>query len=80
MLKYYFYSKSDSTKEIIDQIQAKDLETAVAYFTQRKNLPKDKFFELYGVGIKNLKWMNLKNFGNKLKFEESKQSKEKKEK
>jgi hypothetical protein len=55
MLTYYFYSKFDSTKEIIDQIQAKDLETAVAYFTQRKNLPKDKFFGLYGVGIKNLK-------------------------
>ncbi len=55
MFTYYFYSKLDLKKEIIDQIQAKDLETAVAYFIQRKNLPKDKFFELYGIGIKNLK-------------------------
>jgi hypothetical protein len=55
MLTYYFYNKLDSKKEILDQIKAKDLETAVAYFTQRKNLSKDKFFELYGVGIKNLK-------------------------
>jgi cytidylate kinase len=55
MFTYYFYNKLDSKKEIIDQIQAKDLETAVTYFTQRKNLSKDKFFELYGVGIKNLK-------------------------
>lgn len=55
MLTYYFYSKFDPTKEIIDQIQSRDLETAVAYFIQRKNLPKDKFFELYGIGIKNLK-------------------------
>ena len=55
MLTYYFYNKSDSKKEIIGQIQAKDLETAVAYFTQRKNLSKQQFFEIFGVGIKNLK-------------------------
>jgi hypothetical protein len=55
MLTYYFYNKSDQNKEIIDQIQAKDLETAVAYFTQRKNLSKQQFFEIFGVGIKNLK-------------------------
>lgn len=55
MLTYYFYSKTDPKKEVLDKIKAKDLETAIAYFTQRKNLPQDKFFELYGVGIKNLK-------------------------
>ena len=55
MLTYYFYNKSGPQKEILDQIKAKDLETAVAYFTQRKNLSKDQFFKLYGVGIKNLK-------------------------
>ena len=55
MLTYYFYSKQDSNKEIIDKIQAKDLETAVNYFTNRKNLTKDQFFDIYGVGIKNLK-------------------------
>jgi len=55
MLTYYFYNKSDSKKEIIDQIQARDLETAVAYFVQRKNISQDQFFKIYGVGIKNLK-------------------------
>jgi len=55
MLTYYFYSKQDPNKEIIDKIQAKDLETAVHYFLGRKNLTREKFFDVYGVGIKNLK-------------------------
>ena len=52
MNKYYFYSKSDSKQEIIDQIQAPSLEIAVDYFTKRKNLTQDQFFEIYGIGIK----------------------------
>jgi hypothetical protein len=54
MLTYYFYSKSDSKKETIGQIQAGDLDTAMEYFLQRKNLSRKQFFDIYGVGIKNL--------------------------
>jgi hypothetical protein len=55
MHTYYFYSKLDPKKEIIDQIQAIDLNTAVDYFIKRKNLSKDQFFEIFGIGIKNIK-------------------------
>ena len=55
MYTYYYYSKSDSTRETIDQIQAKDLDIAIDYFTKRKNLTKDQFFEIFGIGIKNIK-------------------------
>ena len=54
MLTYYFYSKSDPKREIIGQIQAKDLDIAVEYFMQRKNLSREQFFDIYGIGIKNL--------------------------
>jgi hypothetical protein len=54
MLTYYFYSKSDPKKEVIGQIQSQDLDTAVEYFLQRKNLVRKQFFDIYGIGIKNL--------------------------
>jgi hypothetical protein len=52
MNKYHFYSKTDPKQEIIDQIQAPSLDIAVDYFTKRKNLTKEQFFEIYGIGIK----------------------------
>lgn len=52
MNRYHFYSKADPKQEIIDQIQATSLNIAVDYFTKRKNLTQDQFFEMYGIGIK----------------------------
>jgi hypothetical protein len=51
MTKYHFYSKSDPKREMIDQIQAASLDIAIDYFIKRKNLTKEQFFEIYGIGM-----------------------------
>jgi hypothetical protein len=46
---YYYYAKSDSSEEKIDKIIAMDLESAVEYFAERKQLDKYTFLKIYNV-------------------------------
>jgi hypothetical protein len=50
---YYFYSKADSTYEPIDRIEEEDIVEAIKHFAFKKQLPMDKFMNLYGVGKLN---------------------------
>ncbi len=47
---YYFYSKSDSMREPISFFKTDDIIDAIRYFSSVKNLPMDKFMDIYGVG------------------------------
>jgi hypothetical protein len=47
---YYYYSKNDSCREKIDKIECDSYEEALSYFSQKKNLPEDKFKELFCLG------------------------------
>ena len=49
MIKYYFFSKADETKEPISRKKAESLVEAMEYFAKTKNLPLDKFLQLYEV-------------------------------
>ena len=46
---YYFYSKTDKTKEPIDKINTLDEEEALEYFTKRKNIDKYTFLKIYTI-------------------------------
>jgi hypothetical protein len=50
---YYFYNKTDKTKEAIFQLTASDELTALNYFAKLKQLSEGDFLELYTIGIKN---------------------------
>lgn len=47
---YYYYSKKDSSRERIDKIECNSYEEALSYFSQKKNLPENKFKELFELG------------------------------
>jgi len=49
---YYYYAKSDSTKEPIDKIIALNFETALMFFAERKNIDPLTFLELYEIKSK----------------------------
>jgi len=46
---YYFYSKTDKTKEPIDKINTLDEEEALEYFAKRKNIDKYTFLKIYTI-------------------------------
>lgn len=46
---FFFYTKSDLTKEAIDKVLAYDYEGALFYFSRRKKMEQDKFLELYKI-------------------------------
>lgn len=46
---FFFYAKSDLTKEPIDRILAYDYEGALFYFAGRKKMDHDKFLEVYTI-------------------------------
>lgn len=46
---FFFYAKSDLTKEPIDKILAYDYEGALFYFAGRKKMDHDKFLEVYTI-------------------------------
>jgi hypothetical protein len=46
---YYYYAKSDSTKEPIDKVIALNYESAMLHFAERKRIEPNKFTELYEV-------------------------------
>ena len=48
-MKYGFYSKTDSTKEVIDTREFKEIGEAVKFFAAMKGLPVDKFLEIFAV-------------------------------
>jgi len=49
---YYYYAKSDSSKEKIDGIVAMDLDLAIEYFAERKQMNKYTFLKIYNVESK----------------------------
>jgi hypothetical protein len=49
---YFYYAKSDSSKEPIDKIIAMDLESAIEYFAERKQMDKYTFLKIYNVKLK----------------------------
>ena len=49
---YFYYAKSDSSKEPIDKIIAMDLESAIEYFAERKQMDKYTFLKIYNVESK----------------------------
>lgn len=48
-MKYGFYNKSDSTKEVIDSKEFRDFGDAINFFAAMKGLPVDKFLEIFAV-------------------------------
>ena len=46
---FFFYAKSDLTKEPIDKILAYDYEGALFYFAGRKKMDHNKFLEMYEI-------------------------------
>jgi len=49
MEKYIFYIKSDSKKEIIGTVEAKDKDSAIKCFSLVKKLDVDEFKKLFRV-------------------------------
>lgn len=49
---YYYYAKSDSTKEPIDSIVALNFEFALMFFAERKKMDPPTFLELYEIKSK----------------------------
>lgn len=50
-MKYGFYNKSDSTKELIDSKEFRDFGDAINFFAAMKGLPVDKFLEIFAVTV-----------------------------
>jgi hypothetical protein len=46
---YYYYAKSDSTKEPIDKVISLNFESALFHFAERKRMEPPKFLELYEI-------------------------------
>jgi hypothetical protein len=46
---FFFYAKSDLTKEPIDKVLAYDYLGALHYFSERKKMDRVKFLEIYIV-------------------------------
>jgi hypothetical protein len=49
---YFYYARSDSSEESIDKIIAMDLESAIEYFAERKQMDKYTFLKIYNVKSK----------------------------
>ncbi len=49
MKEYYFYFKSDTTKEALSKTKASSLEDAIELFCEAKKMKKDQFSELFNV-------------------------------
>jgi hypothetical protein len=49
---YYYYAKSDSTKEPIDKIVALSFEFALNFFAERKKIDPSTFLKLYEIKSK----------------------------
>jgi len=48
-IRYFYYSKVDSTKEPIDKIVAADYDTALEYFAERKQMNPYAFLKIYEI-------------------------------
>jgi len=46
---YFYYSKFDLNKEPLDKILAFSYESALEYFSERKQLKKEIFLDLYEI-------------------------------
>lgn len=46
---YFYYSKFDASKEPLDKILAFSYESALEYFSERKQLKKEVFLDLYEI-------------------------------
>ncbi|MDB4343496.1 hypothetical protein OAA15_00585 [bacterium] len=52
MDEYYFYRKSDQTKEPIGKAKFANAYAALTYFMSKKNLNADQFASLFELGKK----------------------------
>ena len=50
---YYFYSKTDSTKEPVSKAKCESYEDALEYFSEKKKLSKKAFLNLYEITTEN---------------------------
>lgn len=49
MKSYYFYSKTDKTKEPIGRVEAESIQDAVEMFAASKDLDIDTFLSIFDV-------------------------------
>lgn len=50
---YYFYSKTDSSKEPVLRVKCQSYEDALDYFSKIKKLSKQEFIKLYEITNEN---------------------------
>ncbi len=50
---YFYYAKNDPNHEVIDKILTFNFENALDYFSNRKQLEKDEFINLYEIAIQH---------------------------
>jgi predicted transcriptional regulator len=46
---YFYYAKNDINREAIDKVLTFDFENALEHFSNRKQLKKDEFLNLYEI-------------------------------
>ena len=49
--EYYYYFKTDPSKEPIDKVIAVDYEDALDYFAERKKMKEEIFMNLYVIEV-----------------------------
>jgi len=48
---YFYYSKNDNKKEVMDKVKTASENDAVVYFTSRKKMEEEVFKNLYNVEV-----------------------------
>lgn len=48
---YFYYSKNDSKKEVMDKVKTASKEDAIIYFTGRKKMEEEVFKNLYNIDV-----------------------------
>jgi hypothetical protein len=48
---YFYYSKNDSKKEVMDKVKTSSKNDAVTYFAGRKKMEEEVFNNLYNVEV-----------------------------
>jgi hypothetical protein len=48
---YFYYSKSDSKKEVMDKVKTSSKEDAITYFASRKKMEEEVFNNLYNIEV-----------------------------
>jgi hypothetical protein len=48
---YFYYSKNDGKKEVMDKVKASSKDDAITYFASRKKVEEEVFTNLYNIEI-----------------------------